>query len=41
MSSMVLWVYKYVKIIMILVLELYKWQVNIIVVAQIMDIMTI
>ena len=38
---MVLWEYKYITIIMIAVLEVGKWQGNILVLAQIMDIMTI
>ena len=38
---MVLWEYEYTKIILILVLEVGKWQENILVLAQIMDVMTI
>ena len=40
MSSMVLWEYEYIKIILILALEVGKQQGNILVLAQNMDIKT-
>ena len=33
--------YKYIKIVLILVLEVGKWQENILILVQIMDVMTI